>query len=330
MVPSRWPSAALDGGAVGLCVALVQEGVELRRAGIDAPILVLSEQPASEIEALVEHRLIATVASRGYAASLAAAAQRFQVVQAVHLKVDTGMHRAGCDPGDAVSIAMELDRDPNLAFSAVFSHFACADDPAAPSNQLQRDSFGEVLADLDRHGVRPPLTHAANSAAAVADVAARFDFVRLGIAIYGISPGLGVDSLLPDLRPALSLKARVSTVRRIEAGEGASYGLRYHSPRPTTVAVLPIGYADGVPRRLFACAGEVLLGGRRRRLAGVVTMDQLLLDCGDDPVAPGDEAVLLGRQGSEVVTAEEWAERLGTIGYEIVCGISKRIERHYL
>jgi alanine racemase len=171
------------------------------------------------------------------------------------------------------------------------------------------------------------MIHAANSAGGLAHPRARHSFVRAGIAIYGISPGPGVDHLCRDLRPAMSLRAKVSFLKRVRAGTRISYGLRHAFPRATTVATIPIGYADGVPRRLFETGGEVLVGGRRRPVVGVVTMDQLMVDVGDDPIVIGDEVVLLGVQGDERVTAEEWATRLGTIGYEIVCGVSRRIAR---
>jgi alanine racemase len=181
-------------------------------------------------------------------------------------------------------------------------------------------------------GMRPPLVHAANSAGALAHPASRFDLVRCGIALYGVSPSAalaGVDPV-PALQPALSLRARVSFVKRVGPGEAVSYGLRRPLEREATIATVPVGYADGVPWRLGVTGGEVLLGGRRRPLAGSVTMDQILVDCGDDTgVLPGDEVVLLGRQGGEHISAWEWAERTGTIAYEILCGIGPRVPKVY-
>ncbi|MEM1333349.1 MAG: alanine racemase, partial [Actinomycetota bacterium] len=171
------------------------------------------------------------------------------------------------------------------------------------------------------------VVHAANSAAALAHVGARRQVLRAGIAMYGISPGSGVDDLVGDLRPALSLTAKVSFVKRVRAGTAISYGLRHTFERDTTVATIPIGYADGVPRRLSAVGGRVLVGGRRCPIVGVVTMDQLMVDVGDAHVEVGDDVVLIGRQGDEVVRAEDWATALDTIGYEIVCGISPRVPR---
>lgn len=326
--------AALDAGATGLCVALVQEGVQLCEAGIEAPILVLSEQPESELELLVTHGLTATAYSAAGIAALATHADRAGVDNvAVHLKIDTGMHRVGAAPDDAVQLALRIIATPQLRLEGAFTHLAIADEPTAAANDRQLDLFDQVLDDLWLVGVRLAFIHAANSAAALGITRARFDLVRLGIAMYGIAPGPGVAESCDGLRPALTLKARVGFVRRASAGEGVSYGLRHTFERDTNVATIPIGYADGVPRRLFATGGAVLIGGRRCPIVGVVTMDQLMVDCGDAPVAVGDEVVLIGFQsgpdGDAQISVNEWAERLDTIGYEIVCGISQRIERRY-
>ena len=316
--------AALDAGAQGLCVALVEEGAELRVAGIDAPILLLSEQPLAEVPLIGEHRLTPTVYTRSYVDALAA----LDVDQLeVHLKIDTGMQRVGVAPDDAPALAeVVVQHAPRLRLAGVSTHLASADDPADPATSDQLATFDAVLATLPANPVTP-LIHAANSAGALAHPSARYSFVRAGIAIYGISPGHGVDHLCRELRPAMSLRSRVAFLKRVAAGSRISYGLRYTFPRSTTVATVPIGYADGVPRRLFETGGEVLIGGRRRSIVGVVTMDQLMVDVGDDPITVGDEVVLLGEQGGERVGAEEWADRLGTIGYEIVCGVSRRIAR---
>ncbi len=249
----------------------------------------------------------------------------------VHVKIDTGMQRVGAE-SDAVAALVEriIEYSPTLRLGGVFTHLAVADDPDDEFTALQLDRFDDVLT---RIGLADDVAvHAANSAGALAHRAARRSFVRAGIAVYGISPGRGVDDLCHDLRPALSLRARVSFVKTVRAGSRISYGLRHTFERDTTVATVPIGYADGVPRRLSSTGGEVLIGGRRRPIVGVVTMDQLMVDCGpDDPVAVGDEVVLIGTQegpeGPQQIRAEEWADRLGTIGYEIVCGIATRVPR---
>jgi alanine racemase len=209
------------------------------------------------------------------------------------------------------------------------THLAVADEPANPYNAAQLEAFEDLLTALTVAGHHPPLVHAANSAAILAHPASHFNLVRAGIAIYGLSPGVALDRQAASLRPALTLRARVAHVKQVRAGDQISYGLRHRFDRETTVATLPLGYADGVPRRLFACGGEVLIGGRRRPIVGAVTMDQLMVDCGSDRVVVGDEAVLIGTQGGESISVNEWAERLDTIGYEVVCGISARIDRRY-
>jgi alanine racemase len=211
----------------------------------------------------------------------------------------------------------------------VCTHLAVADEPDDPFNGEQLETFGRVMLSLTLAGHHPSMVHAANSAAALAIPAARLDVVRVGIAMYGISPGHHVDGVVESLRPALSLHARVAHVKRVRAGDRISYGLQHRFDGDSTVATLPLGYADGVPRRLFAGGGQVLVGGRRRPIVGVVTMDQMMVDCGDDEVAVGDEAVLIGSQGGDSISATDWADRLGTIGYEVVCGISGRVDRRY-
>jgi alanine racemase len=323
--------AALAAGAGGLCVALVQEGAELRRAGIEAPILVLSQQPPEQLASLVELDLVPTIYERSAVDALAAA-----VVAAgrsgydVHVKIDTGMHRVGVAVEDAVELVQHVEsRSPALRLAGIYSHLAVADRPDDPFTSLQMQRFDDVLEQLRLAGTTVPVVHLANSAGGLAHPATRRSLVRAGIAIYGVTPGPGVVDRCSALEPVLSLVARVSFVRRLGAGERISYGLRHRFERPTTVATVPIGYADGVPRRLSSSGGEVLIGGRRRAIAGVVTMDQLMADCGDDEVEVGDEVVLIGRQGGEQIRAEEWADALGTIGYEIVCGISARVPRRY-
>ncbi len=318
--------AALSGGASGLCVALVQEAAQLRAAGVDAPILVLTEQPHDDLPDAVSLGLRLAVYRPEYLVALQAAGG---VDVPVHLKLDTGMLRVGARPDDAVAMADAIAASPAARLEGVFTHLAAADEPERPSNREQLDRFDVALDELGAAGHRPELVHAANSAATILQPRARYSMVRPGIAVYGISPGPEIDPSMSELglRPAFSLRARVSFVKRVAAGSRISYGLRHTFSHDATVATVPIGYADGVPRRMFSMGGEVLVGGARRRIVGVVTMDQLMIDCGDDPVEVGDEVVLIGRQGTCEVSASEWAERLGTIGYEVVCGVSARVER---
>jgi alanine racemase len=274
--------------------------------------------------------------AEGVAAAAAAAADAGGAALDVHVKVDTGMHRVGAPAADAVKLALTVREErPELALQGLWTHFAVADDPDDPFTAVQAERFAAVLDELAGLGVRPPLVHACNSAAVLTHPAAHHDLVRCGIAVYGVAPSAGLEARIAGLglRPALSLKARVSLVKEVAAGEGVSYGLRFRAPagRPTVVATVPIGYADGVPWRLPGVGGEVLIGGRRRPIAGAVTMDQLMVDCGDDrSVEPGDEVVFIGGQGDDAIGAWEWAGRLGTIAYEVLTGIGARVPRDYV
>ncbi|HYX44186.1 MAG TPA: alanine racemase [Acidimicrobiales bacterium] len=324
--------AALEGGASWLAVALVDEGVELREAGIEAPVLLLSEPPGTAMAEVVARRLIPTVYTHVgvEAAAKAVADTGPDWPLGVHVKVDSGMHRVGAAPEEAVEIATAVHERPELRLDGLWTHFATADDPDPSFTARQSARFDEVVARLAAAGIRPRVLHTCNSAGAIAHPQARHDLVRCGLAVYGVPPAPALAGRL-SLRPALSLRARVSLVKSVAAGEGISYGLRHRFTRDSVVATVPIGYADGVPWRLGVNGGEVLLGGTRRPVAGAVTMDQLTVDCGDDHgVAPGDEVMLLGRQGDESVDAWEWADRTGTIAYEILCGIGPRIPRVYV
>ncbi|MGH9021528.1 MAG: alanine racemase, partial [Acidimicrobiia bacterium] len=322
--------AALEGGATHLGVALAEEGVELRRGGIEAPILVLAEPPPAAAGAVVAGQLTPVVYTPAGVAALAAAVRRGGAEPLpVHLKVDTGMHRVGCSPGDVVRLAVLVANQPELRLEGLLTHLAVADAPSDPYTARQLSLLHEAAEALREAGLGRPLLHAANSAATLSLPGSHLDLVRCGIALYGLAPAPCLEGRLP-LRPVLSLRARIVYVKKLAAGERLSYGRRYELRSDARVATVPLGYADGVPRRLGEVGGEVLVGGRRRRIAGTVTMDQLLVDLGDDPVGAGEEVVLLGRQGEETMGAAEWAERLDTIPYEILCGISARVPRHYV
>ena len=317
--------AAIDAGAEGLCVALAGEGIELRRAGVDAPILLLSEQPPETAPHIVQYRLTPTVYTRPFLDALAA---ERPAGLPVHFKIDTGMQRVGAHPHTAAAFVASIEeRAPAIRLAGVFTHLSNADDPDDAATRAQLELFDAALSNISD----VPLTHTANSAAALSCPESRRSLVRIGIAMYGLSPGEGVDHLCTELRPAMELRARVSYVKQVRSGSRISYDLRHQFARDTTVATIPIGYADGVPRRLSATRGEVLIGGRRRPIVGTITMDQLMVDCGDDEVRAGDDVVLIGEQdgpdGPVRIRAEDWADRLGTIGYEIVCGISGRVPR---
>jgi len=315
--------AARDGGAAWLAVALVAEGARLREAGIEGPILLLSEPFPEEVPEIVRWELTPTVYRESFLEALAAAAP---AGYPAHLKVDTGMHRVGASPEEAGRLAALIEQK-GLTLEGVWTHFAVSEeDPTYTAEQTQ--VLMGFLGGLAAGGVFPAMLHASNTGGALGHPDARLDMVRVGIGIYGLRPAPGFHPEVP-LRPAMRVVSHVSFLQRLAAGERPSYGRVRPLPADSTVATVPIGYADGVPRRLREAGGEVLIGGKRYPFAGNVTMDQILVDVGDDPVEVGAEVVLLGAQGAEEITAEEWAEHLGTIVYEIVCGFGPRMPRRY-
>lgn len=337
--------SALAAGASWLGVAMVGEAQVLRTAGIAAPILVLSEPSPPELDDVAALSLRPSLYTHAGIEGMAKAVARAGCDPVgVHLKVDTGMHRVGCLPEQAVALARDVVERPELFLEAVWTHCATADEPNNPFTDVQAARFEAVLAQLASAGVRVPLAHAANSAATLDHPRLRHGLVRCGIAVYGLDPSPGSGRRVA-LRSALSLKARVSLVKVVSAGEAVSYGQRHRFGTDSLVATVPLGYADGVARRLSEVGGEVLVGGRRRPMVGTITMDQLLVDCGPahgatagppGAVAPaaavqaGDEVVLIGEQDGQRISVEEWAARLGTITYEVVCAISSRVPRRYV
>ncbi len=338
--------AALAGGATWLAVALVEEGVELREAGVTAPILLLSEPRPNEMVEVVAHDLRPSVYSpEGLAAAAAAAATAGRHLP-VHLKIDTGMNRVGARPEDGLLLARAIVARADLELEGVWTHCAVADELDNPFTDEQLGRYEQVLGLLaSRDGVRGPFRrHAANSALLLSagrpDVSSirrrgRYDMVRAGIALYGLSPGADLEGDLEGLRPVMGLRTEVAYVKTVRAGSAISYGLTHRFDSDRRVATVPIGYADGARRDYGLRGGQVLIQGRRRSVVGTVTMDQLMVDCGPEDgvsgegVAAGDEVVLIGRQGDESIAAEEVAARLGTIPYEVVCDIGRRVRRHY-
>ncbi len=319
--------AALDAGAHSLAVALVEEGVRLREAGVEAPILLLSEPPPGDVPDVIEWGLTPTAYTRGFVAALTEARPRSETPVGVHLKVDTGMHRVGADAGLVVELADVIGSASTLRLAGLWTHFAVAEeDPDFTKAQIER--FVEAVDDLTRAGHEPVIRHAANTAGALGRSDARFEMVRVGLGMYGMRPAPHIAPGL-DLRPAMRVVSRVSLARRHPEGTRPSYGRRRPLRAAATVATVPVGYADGIARRLSDIDGEVLIRGRRYPFAGTVTMDQIVVDVGDDPVEVGDEVVLLGSQDGEAIPAEEWARRLGTINYEIVCRFGPRMPRRY-
>ncbi|HEX2154658.1 MAG TPA: alanine racemase [Acidimicrobiia bacterium] len=309
--------AAVEAGAARLAVALVEEGVRLREAGVEAPILVLSEPSNHDAAEMIHWGLTPTAYRTEFLHALAAVANE---PVAVHLKIDTGMHRVGA-PVDDLSRLVEAVTGP-LRLGAVWTHFAVADeDPDFTT--LQLDRFRQAAA-----GLGVPF-HLANTAGAILFPKARADMVRVGLGVYGLHPCPETRDVV-ELRPAMRVVSEVVYVRRLPAGSRPSYGRRRALEKDSTVVTVPIGYADGMPRRLSDTGGEVLIGGRRYPLAGTVTMDQIVVDVGDDRIEVGAPVVLLGRQGEEEIGADEWAERVETISYEVVCDIGPRVPRRYV
>ena len=322
--------AALAAGAHGLCVALTQEAVELRTAGIDAPIMVLSEQPVSDAPILVAHRVVCVAYNEHYIAALASAAATQAERTLVHLKIDTGMHRVGVAPAAAVARAQMIAHSKHLVLDGVMTHLATADDPTHSATMQQVAAFTDAVRDIRAVVPDSQHVHVANSAATLRELGIDCTLVRAGIALYGLQPGAGVASLVAGLQPVMALRTRVLHVQRLSAGQGVSYGLRTVLDRDSTIATLPLGYADGIARRAWQTSARVLVGGRARRIVGVVTMDQMMVDCGDDAVAVGDEAVIFGTQSQQSITVDDWAAALDTISYEVVCAISPRVPRDFV
>jgi alanine racemase len=326
--------AMLDGGADSLAVAIVDEGIELRGSGVSVPILLLAEIPPETIPDALSHSLTLTVGSLEGARAAVAAATKLGGLHRVHVKVDTGMGRMGVAPEGVDEVVDVLLASPQIDLEGLYTHFSVADGSRPEDRAFTRaqiELFNGVVADLAGRGIAPRVLHLANSAGALGYPEARQSMVRIGLAFYGYLPEGWLGSALEEkgvtLRPALTLRAQVVAVRRLGALERPSYGRHRALERPATIATVPFGYADGYPRRLFEAGAGVLINGTRYPLAGNVTMDQLVVDCGDDPVHPGDDVVLLGRQGSEEITAEEWAQRADTITWEILCGIGARVPR---
>lgn len=320
-------------GVDWLGVALLEEGAEVRRAGVDVPILVLGTARPAKISLYRRYRLTPTVSSLAELALWSDWARGEDQAVPVHLKVNTGMSRLGVALEEAAEALDRIRRHPRLELAGLLSHFADADDLESPRNFLQEDRFASVLALLTAEERDRVLVHMANSAAALHRPGSRFALARLGIALYGqdpvqkleggpVQPGL-------DLRPVMAVTARIVHLRDVPAGTPLSYGGRTVTRRQSRIAVVPVGYADGYAWRLTGKA-EALVRGRRVPVAGSVTMDMTLLDVTETGAELGEEVVLLGRQGEEEVSALELAAHAGTISWEILCHLGLRLPRRYL
>jgi alanine racemase len=324
----RCASAALDGGATRLAVATAGEAEQIGRRFQHIPLLTMGALSEEEVDTVLAAGSELAVWRHEFRDLLAARARAQGRPARVHLKFDSGMGRLGTpDPAEVLELARACDADPHLQLAGVWTHFATADEPGADEGffdqQLQRfeQVAGAVKAEFPQ-----ALAHAANSAAVFRERRSHFDMARCGVAVYGLDPFQG-DPAERGLSPALSLRSYVADVKRFPAGASAGYGRKWAAPTETWVGVIPLGYGDGVRRGLSNNA-EVLVGGRRKPLVGTVSMDNVTVDLGpESEVEPGAEAVLIGAQGEEAILAEEVAARLGTINYEVTCGISARVPR---
>ena len=334
-----------DAGADLLACADIEEGHALREAGVRAEILVFGALSVSDLDGLFDCRLTPTISTPGAARAVQTAAEKYTQRLRYHLKIDTGMNRLGFRFDNLRRSLPELLASANLELAAVYTHFATADDPASPLFGEQRVRFERALAEVQNmnrgerqereevfsassasSAVKPWYAHAANSAALLRDSRVWYDRVRPGLLIYGLVPP-PLASLLP-LSPIMTLTSRIVAVKGVRAGEGVGYGVKFSAEGPTTIAIVPAGYADGLDLRL-AGRGSVLIRGRRAPIVGAVNMDMLMADVTGLEVSPGDEVVIIGSQGADRIDVREMAAQIGTIPYEILCRIGSRIERLY-
>jgi alanine racemase len=316
-------------GADQFGVALVGEGMALRRYGVRQPVVVLGGVFAGEEAAVIEHDLQPALYDLDTARRLDAAARHADCRIACHLKVDTGMGRLGFRPEALTDVLTALQQLPGLELRGLATHLALADEPAQPFTAQQFHRFQQVVAQVRAAGFAPRYTHIANSAAVYSCELAGCNLVRPGISLYGGLTGTPFEQTVPQ-RPVMRFISQVAQLKEVPPGEGVSYAHRFVTSRPSLLAAVPVGYADGYNRLLTSC-GEVLIRGRRAPVAGTVCMDWILIDVTAIPgVAVGDQVTLLGRDGDECISAAEWADKIGTITYEVFCNISKRVPRIFV
>jgi alanine racemase len=318
-----------EAGADLLACADIEEGAALRAAGVRAEILVFGALNVSDLDGLFDCNLTPTISTPGAARAVQAAAERYKQAIPYHLKIDTGMNRLGFRFDNVRRTLPELLASRNLVLDAVYTHFATADDPASPLFERQRTRFERVLGEVDALVGRPARTfyrHASNSAALLRDARVWYDRVRPGLLLYGVVPPPLASTI--DLTPVMTLGSRVVAVKGMRPGEMSGYGARFTAERPTTIAIVPAGYADGLDLRL-AGRGAVLIRGRRAPIVGSVCMDMLIADVTGMDVSPGDDVVIIGSQGGDRIDVREMAATIGSIPWEILCRIGSRIERVY-
>jgi len=335
---------AIASGATWLGVATPSELIELRSSGITEPCLVLIEPgvmqgggvttnaptiTGSEIDLCIAGDGAFSVCSEKVAEIAAARAKVLGRPARIHIKVDTGMHRMGVSPEEAVPLVRHISRFDSVKIEGVFTHLASADEIEKRPTKTQLDRFSKTLSFLDQAGLRPPIAHAANSAGAICCPDSHHDMVRIGIAMYGLHPGEATKDKI-ELSPALSLRARVARVHTVPAGEGVSYGANWIAPEPTKICTVSLGYGDGYSRA-FSDHASVLVGGERRPVRGRVCMDQIMFEVPrDHQIEAGDTVTIIGRDGEEEVSVDDLAQIAGTINYEITTGLTSRLPRFYV
>jgi len=318
---------AIDAGAQWLAVALVEEAIQLREAGIQSPILILGSTPPDQVHEVIKYNLSQTVCSRELIETLSNEAQSWNQTAKVHIKVDTGLGRLGIFPEEVAAFVKESSCLEGIEIEGIFTHFSVADEDKA-FTELQIKKFKEVISNLEREKIHIPLKHAANSAAVVGFASSYFNLVRPGIILYGLYPSPEMNRTIP-LKPAMSFKTKITYLKRVPAGYSLSYDRTFTTERKSLIAILPVGYADGYPRAL-SNKGEVLIKGKRAPVVGMICMDMTLVDVTHIPdVKIGDEVVLFGKQNGAQISADEIASKSDLINYEILCGISKRVPRIY-
>ncbi len=323
-------SHALSRAGVDMfAVAMTEEAVDLRRAGIREPIILLTAAPTEDVDDILDYEVTACIAEEGFAGALSRRASKRGMLAPIHVNVDTGMHRVGLDWRHAAKAICRLQGLPGLRVEGVFSHFACSDADELSTSYQQLRRFKKVLGQLLRAGLRPPIVHMANSNGVLRLPEAYFDAVRPGLILYGLVSRRELRSKA-DFRPALSMRTQIAHVKRVPQGEGVSYGHTFTTWRDSVIATLPVGYHDGYIRQ-FSSRGEVLVRGRRVPVVGRVCMDQTLVDVTDVPgAAVGDEVVIYGEQDGRRLGVEEMAERVDRIPYELTCAVSPRVRREFV
>ena len=320
---------ALNSGASSLAVAFAAEAIDLRRKGIEAPILLLGYTDPDNFPYLVEYKLTPTVFGFDTALALSKMAVEDGVTIPVHIKVDTGMGRLGLLPEEAVEVVSRIKLLPGLITEGIFTHLAAAEEKDKTYTREQLRLFNRILDQCHKKGIIFPLIHAANSAAAMDYPAARYNLIRLGLAMYGSYPSPDQDNNDFYLLPVLTFKSRVVLVKRVAPGTAISYGCTYRTKEESLIATIPVGYADGYSR-LLSNKGQILIRGQRAPVVGNICMDHFMADVSHIPgVQLNDEVVIYGRQGDQQVSVEEAADKVGTISYELLCSVGKRVARLY-